>query len=157
MKISAGLMMYVLQPELRLLLAHPGGPYFRKKDDGSWTIPKGEVEMEEDLRSAAIREFSEETGIPVHDPLIDLSFIRQKSGKKVYCWAFEGEARFVDHFTSNSFELEWPPASGNTAVFPEVDRIELFTPEEARKKIMEAQIAFIDRLETYLNREVQKG
>lgn len=154
MKISAGLLMYVLQPEFRFLLAHPGGPYFKNKDEGSWTIPKGQVETEEEILSAAKREFIEETGIPVKEPLIDLSFVRQKSGKKVYCWAFEGEEKSIGNFTSNSFEMEWPPKSGKTAVFVEVDRIELFTPEEARKKIMEAQISFIDRLEVYLNKEL---
>lgn len=154
MKVSAGLLMYVLQPEFRLLLAHPGGPYFKNKDEGSWTIPKGQVELEEEIISAAKREFIEETGIQVKDPLIDLSFVRQKSGKKVYCWAFEGEEKSIENFTSNSFEMEWPPRSGKTAVFVEVDRIELFTPAEARMKIMEAQISFIDRLEAHLNKEV---
>ncbi|WP_045461306.1 NUDIX domain-containing protein [Sporocytophaga myxococcoides] len=154
MKISAGLLMYVFQPELRLLLAHPGGPFFKNKDEGSWTIPKGEVGTEEEIMSAAKREFIEETGILVKDPLIDLSFVRQKSGKKVYCWAFEGEEKSIENFTSNSFEMEWPRRSGKKAVFVEIDRIELFTPAEARKKILVAQISFIDRLKDYLNKEL---
>ncbi|GAL84404.1 hypothetical protein Rta_23850 [Sporocytophaga myxococcoides] len=137
-----------------MLLAHPGGPFFKNKDEGSWTIPKGEVGTEEEIMSAAKREFIEETGILVKDPLIDLSFVRQKSGKKVYCWAFEGEEKSIENFTSNSFEMEWPRRSGKKAVFVEIDRIELFTPAEARKKILVAQISFIDRLKDYLNKEL---
>jgi predicted NUDIX family NTP pyrophosphohydrolase len=145
-KISAGLLMYRRRPEgLEVFLAHPGGPFFRNKDDGAWSIPKGEVDGEEDLLSAAKREFEEETGLVPTSPLIALSPIKQKSGKTVHAWAFEGDcdpAKIV----SNSFELEWPPRSGKRQTFPEIDRAEFFDLATAAVKINPAQAALLDEL-----------
>src|ERR1700704_4017638 len=133
---------------LEVLLVHPGGPYFRNKDHGAWTIPKGEVAEGEDLLTRARIEFEEELGIPAPAPAswIELGSVKQKGGKTVHAWAFEGDcpAEFVA--VSNSFELEWPPRSGRMQQFPEIDRAEFFSIEEEKRKIKEAQIAFLDRL-----------
>jgi predicted NUDIX family NTP pyrophosphohydrolase len=147
MKISAGLLMYRPGPAgLEVLLAHPGGPFFRNKDAGAWTVPKGEPGPDEDLRAAAVREFGEEIGLPVAGPLLPLGEIRQAGGKVVHAWAFAGEvpAGFVP--ASNTFELEWPPRSGRRQRFAEVDRAEMFALPAAREKIMPAQLPFLDRL-----------
>ena len=149
--ISAGLLLYQRGPGgLTVLLAHPGGPFFRHKDAGAWTIPKGEPAPGEALLETARREFAEEIGLPVSEPLIGLGEVRQKGGKEVHAWAFEGAvpAGYVPR--SNSFEIEWPPRSGQRASFPEIDRAQLFSLEEARARINPAQIAFIDRLEAAL-------
>jgi predicted NUDIX family NTP pyrophosphohydrolase len=133
---------------LEVLLVHPGGPYFRNKDHGAWTIPKGEVGEGEDLLARARIEFEEELGIPAPAAAnwIELGSVKQKGGKTVHAWAFEGDcpAEFVA--VSNSFELEWPPRSGRMQQFPEIDRAEFFSIEEGRRKINEAQTAFLDRL-----------
>jgi predicted NUDIX family NTP pyrophosphohydrolase len=131
---------------IEVLLGHPGGPFFAKKDD--WSVLKGEVEAGEDLMAVARREFEEESGTPV-DPdaeMIALGEIQQKSGKVVVAWAVEGD---LDPATavSNTFELEWPPRSGRTQAFPEIDRVEWFTLEDARARIRAAQAPFLDRLE----------
>jgi predicted NUDIX family NTP pyrophosphohydrolase len=146
-KVSAGLLMYRRgERGLEVLLAHPGGPFFRDKDDGSWTIPKGLPGAGEELRAAAAREFTEEIGLPVGEPLLPLGEIKQKGGKTVHGWAFAGELPGDFVVRSNSFEMEWPPRSGRRQSFPEVDRAEMFPVEVARVKINPAQIPFLDRL-----------
>jgi predicted NUDIX family NTP pyrophosphohydrolase len=131
---------------LEVLLVHPGGPFFRNKDDGAWTIPKGEVSDGEDLRTRARIEFEEELGFPPSGDLIELGCVKQKGGKTVCAWAFEGD--LPDHFklTSNTFEIEWPPQSGRRQTFPEIDRAEFFSIAEAKQKINAAQVAFLERL-----------
>jgi predicted NUDIX family NTP pyrophosphohydrolase len=149
MQISAGLLMYrVVEREnlLEVLLVHPGGPYWRRKDDGVWTIPKGNVEPGEDLPAAAIREFTEETGLVPLEPFVSLGEIRHRSGKRVHAWAFRGTCDPVS-IRSNTFEIEWPPKSGRRAKFPEVDRADFFTMPLARQKIISAEEPFVSRLE----------
>jgi predicted NUDIX family NTP pyrophosphohydrolase len=134
---------------LEVLLGHPGGPFFAKKDD--WSVLKGEAEAGEDLQAVARREFEEESGTPIAEDaeMIELGEIRQKSGKVVVAWAVEGD---LDPATavSNTFELEWPPRSGRMQEFPEVDRVEWFTLEDARARMRAAQAPFLDRLEQAL-------
>jgi predicted NUDIX family NTP pyrophosphohydrolase len=149
MQISAGLIMYrVVEDEnlLEVLLVHPGGPYWRHKDDGVWTIPKGNVEPGEDLQAAAIREFTEETGLVPVKHFVALGEIRLRSGKRVHAWAFRGTCDPVS-IRSNSFEIEWPPKSGRREIFPEVDRAAFFTVPFARQKILPAEEPFLSRLE----------
>jgi predicted NUDIX family NTP pyrophosphohydrolase len=133
---------------LQVLLAHPGGPYFRNKDHGAWTIPKGEAAEGEDLLARARIEFAEELGIPAPASAswIGLGSVKQKGGKTVHAWAFEGDCPPDFIAVSNTFELEWPPRSGRMQQFPEVDRAEFFSLEEARKRLKEAQIPFLARL-----------
>jgi len=132
--------------QLEVLLVNPGGPYFRNKDEGAWTIPKGEVAVGEDRLTRARIEFEEELGMPAPANWIELGSVKQKGGKTVHAWAFEGD--FPGDFVaiSNTFEIEWPPRSGRMQQFPEIDRAEFFSVEEAKKKINQAQIAFLDRL-----------
>jgi len=130
---------------LEVLLAHPGGPFFQNKDEAAWTIPKGEPGPGEDLLLAAQREFEEETGITPHGPWVPLAPIRQKGGKIVHAWAFEGTCEPAA-LRSNVFLLEWPPKSGRKQEFPEIDRIEFFRLEQARRKIKAGQEALIDQL-----------
>lgn len=148
-KRSAGILLYrIVAGELQLLLVHPGGPYWAKRDLGAWTIPKGEYEDGESPRDCALRELGEELGAPPNlDPeaLIDLGAVRQKSGKVVEAWAGEGEFD-PNELRSNTFPLEWPPRSGAQRQFPEVDRAEWFDPDQAREKIIAAQAELIDRL-----------
>ncbi len=135
---------------MEVLLAHQGGPFWIKKDLGHWTIPKGEVEPGEELEAVARREFQEETGHEVGDvQLVELGQIRQKSGKVVFAWGAKGD---LDPSTavSNSFEMEWPPRSGRTQSFPEIDRVEWFDLDEARRKLKAAQVPFLDRLQPTL-------
>jgi predicted NUDIX family NTP pyrophosphohydrolase len=130
-----------------VLLGHPGGPYFAKKDDGHWSVLKGEIEPGEDPVAVAKREFREETGRDAPDgPLIELGEIRQAGGKLVTAWAVEGDLD-PKHAVSNAFEMEWPPHSGRIQEFPEIDRVEWFDLQRARSKIMPAQEPFLDRLE----------
>jgi len=147
-RTSAGILLYRRQPgRLEVLLAHPGGPFHRNRDVGDWSIPKGEPGVSEDLADAAVREFEEETGIPLPGtPRVPLGSIQQKGGKVVTAWAVEGD---LDPATSrsNEFVMEWPPASGQQASFPEIDRVEWFSADEARLRIKEAQAPFLDRLE----------
>jgi predicted NUDIX family NTP pyrophosphohydrolase len=148
-RTSAGLLMFRKSPQgLEVLLAHPGGPYFRNKDEGAWTIPKGEAAESEELLARARIEFEEELGIaaPVAANWIALGSVTQKGGKIVHAWAFEGNCPMDFVAVSNTFDLEWPPRSGRMQQFPEVDRAEFFSIEEARRKIKDAQIAFLDRL-----------
>lgn len=149
-KRSAGILLYrfagAASPEL--LLVHPGGPYWAKRDLGSWTIPKGEYEEGESAQACALRELGEELGAApslAAEALIDLGAVRQKSGKVVEAWAAEGDFDPAD-LSSNSFAMEWPPRSGKQREFPEVDRAEWFEPEPARRKILPAQTELIDRL-----------
>jgi len=147
-KQSAGVLLYKLTDGLlHLFLVHPGGPFFRKKDDGAWSIPKGEFDDGEEPLAAAQREFEEEVGKPVSGNFIKLQPIKQKSGKVVHAWAVEGD---IDHeqITSNHFEMEWPPKSGKVASFPEIDRAGWFIIDVARQKIIPGQVALIDELET---------
>lgn len=132
--------------ELEVLLVHPGGPYFQNKDDGVWTIPKGEVAEGGDLLERARIEFEEELGIGAVGEWMELGSVKQKGGKTVHAWAFAGDLEEDFKLASNTFEMEWPPRSGKLQRFPEVDRAGFFPVEEARRKINPAQIAFIDRL-----------
>ena len=129
---------------LEFFLAHPGGPFSRLKDDGYWTIPKGEPEDGEELLDVARREFEEETGIKPHGPYLGLGSIQQKGGKRVYAWGFEGEAGGA--VRSNLYQMEWPPKSGKMCDFPEVDRAEFFPLEQARIKLKETQVPLLERL-----------
>lgn len=150
MRISAGLLMYRRRGgELQVLLVHPGGPFFVHKDEGVWSIPKGEIEGDEDLLTAARREFREETGFPSQGPFLPLEPVQQPGGKLVHCWAFEGDCDPTS-LVSNTFTLEWPPRSGRRAEFPEVDRAEFFNLATARRKIHPAQVPLLDQLETAL-------
>ena len=133
---------------LEVLLVHPGGPFFSGKDAGCWSIPKGEMNPAEDALERAKIEFQEELGISpaIHGELHALGSVRQKGGKTVHAWAFEGDLPGGFELRSNTFEIEWPPYSGRKAVFPEVDQAEFFAVGVAHKKINEAQRAFLDRL-----------
>jgi len=142
--------------ELEVLLAHPGGPFFARKDDGAWTIPKGEAAPGEDLLTRAQIEFEEELGIKPSGNWIELGSIKQKGGKTVQAWAFEGDLPEPFKLKSNTFEMEWPPRSGKLKEFPEIDRAEFFTEEIARRKINPAQTPFLDRLRAALDDNQQK-
>ena len=151
-RVSAGLLMFRRKDDaLEVLLVHPGGPFFAKKDESAWTIPKGEAPTEEDLLARAQIEFEEELGIPPHGNWIELGSIKQKGGKTVYAWSFEGDLHDSFKLKSNTFELEWPPRSGQLKQFPEIDRAEFFGEEVARRKINPAQIPFLDRLRAVLD------
>ena len=151
-RVSAGLLMYrVKDNTLEVLLAHPGGPFFRNKDDGHWSIPKGEPSDEEsDLLETAKREFEEETGITPSGEFIPLGSIVQKGGKTVYGWAFESDLPKDFVHKCNSFETEWPPHSGKKMMFLEIDKVEFFTADKAKKKIKQAQVKLIENLQDYL-------
>lgn len=158
MKTSAGLLMFrrtAGAESLTVLLAHPGGPFYRNKDDGAWTLPKGELLADEEALVCARREFREETGIEPGDAtMIALGEIHQKGGKRVLAWAFEappGELELSSLPASNTFELEWPPKSGKLQTFPEVDKLGFFTLEEARVRINSAQSELLDRLVVLLS------
>jgi predicted NUDIX family NTP pyrophosphohydrolase len=134
---------------LQVLLVHPGGPFWKNKDEGAWTIPKGEVLEGEDLLATAKREFAEETGVAPAGEFLPLRSVQQKGGKTVHAWAFEGDLDTAA-IRSNTFTMEWPPRSGRRAEFPEIDRAEFFDLATARKKINSAQAALLDQLETVL-------
>lgn len=143
---SAGLLLYRRGGgRLEVLLVHPGGPFFQKRDLGCWSIPKGEFEAGEEPLEAAKREFREETGVSPAGPFAPLRPVRQRSGKTVFAWAVEGDCDPA-RIRSNVFSLEWPPRSGRLAEFPEVDRAGWFDLEEARRRIIPAQAAFLDEL-----------
>ena len=144
-KSSAGILMWKRDPALRVLLVHPGGPFWATKDLGAWSIPKGEYAEGEDALAAARREFAEELGVEPKGEVTPLGEIRQKSGKRVAAFALQGDFD-VGAVSSNTFEIEWPPRSGEAATFPEVDRAQWFTVEEARAKINPAQQELIERL-----------
>jgi predicted NUDIX family NTP pyrophosphohydrolase len=150
-RTSAGILLWRSRDSrLEVLLAHPGGPSWVNKDAGHWTIPKGEVEPGEEFIAVARREFAEETGheVPNH-PLIDLGRITQKSGKLVLGWAVEGDLD-PSAAVSNTYEMEWPPHSGVVQSFPEIDRVEWFDLDEARRRLKAAQVDFLDRLQAAL-------
>lgn len=146
-KLSAGLLLHRGAGEaLEVLLVHPGGPFWARKDEGAWSIPKGEYLAGEDPLEAARREFDEELGTsPPDGPLLDLGEVRQAGGKHVVAWALRGDLD-VDEITSNTFEMVWPPRSGQVQSFPEIDRAGWFTVEEARVKLLSGQLPFLDRL-----------
>lgn len=150
---SAGILLYRRHGgRLEVLLAHPGGPLFASRDEGHWTIPKGEPDGDTDLLRVARREFAEETGHPAPDgPPIELGTIRQKGGKIVHAWALEGD---LDPATahSNTFELDWPPRSGRRITVPEIDRVAWFEPDEARRRVKSTQIPLLERLDAALDR-----
>ena len=150
-RTSAGILLWRRREgRLEVLLGHPGGPYFAGKDADHWTVLKGEVDPGEDLLEVARREFEEETGQePPRGPAIELGDIRQKSGKRVLAWAVEGDLD-PETAVSNTFEMEWPPRSGRMQEFPEIDRVEWFDPDEARRRLKAAQVPFLDRLEAAL-------
>lgn len=150
---SAGVLAYRLGESVtEVLLAHPGGPYWAKKDEGNWSIPKGEYDDSESPEQAARREFAEETGFEVGAELIDLGVIRQPSGKLVHAFAAEKDLDAAAA-RSNLFPLEWPPHSGRIEEFPEVDRVEWFSLDAARLKILRGQAAFLDRLEDAIHQK----
>ncbi len=152
MKKSAGILAYRLINELEVFLVHPGGPFFRNKDAGVWSIPKGEYTEDEDGLAAAQREFLEETGQRLNGTFMQLEPVKQKGGKVVIAWAIKFD---VDEtkIISNSFSLEWPPRSGNYINFPEVDKAGWFTVEVAKEKIISAQTSFVEQLIAIINSE----
>lgn len=149
--VSAGLVLFRRRTDtLEVLLVHPGGPLWAKKDDGVWSIPKGRPEPDEELLAAAIREFREETGLTASGEFITLPSVKQPGGKLVHAWAVEGDCDpAMAH--SNSFSMEWPPRSGRMQSFPEVDRAEWFTLPVARQKILLGQAPLLDALEQALD------
>ena len=150
-QVSAGLLMFNESKNgLKVFLVHPGGPFFAKKEDGYWGIPKGLIEENEEILSAAKREFEEETGIKPTGRLIPLGTVIQSNNKEVNAWAFRTNNDKPIEITCNTFEMEWPPHSSKKQKFPEVDKGEFFTIEEALKKMYSAQHSFLERLEEYL-------
>jgi predicted NUDIX family NTP pyrophosphohydrolase len=150
MKRSAGILVFRKKAKnMEYLLAHPGGPFYAKKDDGSWSIPKGEYDDSEDPFEAAIREFNEETGISLNGNFMELKPVKQNGGKYIHTWAIENDAD-VSNFKSNEFELEWPPKSGKFKSYPEIDRLDWFVYDDARKKILKGQIPVLDELKNLL-------
>lgn len=146
-RISAGLLMYRFREgQLEVFLAHPGGPIFRKKDYGHWTIPKGEIQLDEELLATAKREFQEEVGLAPDGEFLPLGWIRQKGGKVVHAWAFEGDWSEAQTHVCNTFAMEWPPGSGRFQRFPEIDRVKFFRLPEARERLKDTQHPFLDRL-----------
>jgi predicted NUDIX family NTP pyrophosphohydrolase len=151
-KKSAGLLMYrIRNGALQVLLVHPGGPFWAKKDNGAWFLPKGEVAPGEDELAAAKREFEEETSLKPAGPFVALGSVKHKSGKLVTAWAFEGDCD-PSALKSNTFMLEWPPRSGKKQEFPEVDRAAFFTVESAREKIHPSEFELITRLNAILTK-----
>ena len=150
-KVSAGILLYRRVVDLEVLLVHPGGPFWKNKSDGVWSIPKGEFDPDtEDAEEAARREFAEELGRTTPSGAMEpLGEVTQKAGKRVLAWAIEGDLD-PESVVSNTFEMEWPPRSGRTASFPEVDRAEWFDLPTARTVINSAQAAFLDRLEAVI-------
>jgi predicted NUDIX family NTP pyrophosphohydrolase len=149
--ISAGLLVYRHPGKAEVLLAHPGGPYWAKKDAGAWTIPKGLVEPGDELLATAQREFTEETGFVAQGPFLPLAAVRQKSGKIVHAFAMEGDFD-PDQLVSNTFELTWPPKSGRLKSFPEVDRLGWFGHAQAMEKLLVYQQPFLVELKGILER-----
>lgn len=150
-KKSAGLLMYrIKKTGTEVLLVHPGGPFWKNKDSGAWSIPKGEYQEGQDPLEIARREFMEETGFGIEGEFIELGEVKQKGGKIVRIWAVEGDLD-ASLSKSNTFALEWPPKSGIIMEFPEVDHAKWFSPEVARKKILSSQAVFLDRLSAILH------
>jgi len=156
-KKSAGLLLFrETSGMLEVLLVHPGGPFWAKKDEGSWSIPKGEFEDGEDPLQAARREFEEETGFEARGDVIPLEPLRQPGGKVVHAWAMRKDLD-PSGFRSNTFTMEWPPRSGKKQEFPEVDRAAWFPVESARRKILKGQAGFINQLEHTLGYRSRNG
>ena len=151
-KVSAGILLYRRRDDLEVFLVHPGGPFWAKKDLGAWSLPKGELDEREDALAAAMREFTEETGLPIRGEFRSLQPHRQPSGKTIVAWAVEGDCDPAD-VRSNRFSMEWPPRSGKQREFPEVDRAAWFSIAEARRRIVAGQAAFIDQLVVLLSPE----
>ena len=152
--LSAGLLAYRKRERLEMFLVHPGGPYFRNRDSGAWSIPKGIVSADEDPLAAAFREFEEEVGVPLSGHTTALGQVRQRAGKVVRAWAIEADFE-ASVLNSNLFQMEWPPKSGRMASFPEVDRGEWFDPEAAAQKILPAQAPLLERLVEAVSDETQ--
>lgn len=145
-KLSAGILLYRIENnQLEVFLVHPGGPFWAKKDEGAWSLPKGEYEPEEDALQAAKREFKEETGFEIAGEFVELGSIKQPSGKVITAWAVQGDCD-ASAVKSNTFEMEWPPRSGKKAEFPEADRAGWFAIKEARVKILKGQAGFLEEL-----------
>ncbi len=156
-KTSAGLLMFRRKGHaFEVLLVHPGGPFFAKKDDGAWTIPKGEADPGEDLLARAQIEFEEELGIKPSGNWIELGSVKQRGGKTVYAWAFAGDLPDSFKLKSNTFEMEWPPHSGKRQNFPEIDQAAFLSEEVARRKINPAQVILLDRLRAALDDNQRK-
>jgi predicted NUDIX family NTP pyrophosphohydrolase len=155
-KSSAGLLMFRRSSELEVLLVHLGGPFWAKKDDGAWFVPKGEIEPGEEVCEAAKREFREETGFEPQGPFLPLGSVRNKSGKTVTVWAFESDCD-PTQLRSNTFRMEWPPRSGKMAEFREVDRAAFFTIAAARKKMNSVEGEFLSRLERQIKESLRAG
>jgi predicted NUDIX family NTP pyrophosphohydrolase len=155
-KQSAGILVYRMRERgLEVLIAHPGGPIFRRRDDGVWTIPKGEIEPGEEPLAAARRELAEETGYVLAGPFLPLGTVKQKSGKVVHAWACPGDVDPTE-LKSNRFDMQWPPRSGRIESFPEVDRVAYFDPEAARVKLNPAQSELVLRLVAALSSSVPR-
>ena len=151
-KLSAGVLLYrSVADDVEVLLVHPGGPYWAKRDDGAWSLPKGEYRAGEDPLEVAVREFREELGVdpPGDRPRVFLGELHQPGGKRVSAWALDGDLR-IGAVRSNTFTMEWPPGSGATREFPEVDRAGWFGLEAARRKLVPGQVGFLDRLSELL-------
>ena len=158
-KISAGLLWYRFQNTLpEVFLVHPGGPFWQKKDIGAWSVPKGELDKDEDALDAAKREMKEETGIDPEKPglrgssFLALAAVQQKSGKIVYAWAVQGDFD-ASEIDCNTFEIEWPPKSGKKKLFPEIDKGGWFTISEAKNKIIPGQLPLIEELEQFFQND----
>jgi len=146
-KKSAGLLLYrERRGSMEVFLVHPGGPFWAKKDDGAWSIPKGEFDADEDPLDAARREFQEETGFVVVGQYLPLTLVRQRGGKTVYAWAVRGDAD-ATMAKSNTFSIEWPHGSGTMREFPEIDRADWFEVGVARRKILKSQLPFLEQIE----------
>lgn len=142
---SAGILLYRMRPDIEVLLVHPGGPFWRNKDLGAWSIPKGEYADGQDAEAEARREFAEELGLEVTGPLTALGDVKQRGGKSVTAFAIELDID-TRNIRSNTFELEWPPRSGKRQSFPEIDRVEFFVLDEAARKINAGQRPLLERL-----------
>jgi predicted NUDIX family NTP pyrophosphohydrolase len=155
-KRSAGILVHRASPHgVEVLLVHPGGPFWVRKDDGAWFVPKGEINADEEPLAAAYREFEEELGFaaPAGEPL-DLGTVKNKGGKVIHCWALSGDCDLAA-FRSNTFRLEWPPRSGVEREFPEVDRAQYFSVEQAQSKMHPAELPLVERLLAHLARADQ--
>jgi predicted NUDIX family NTP pyrophosphohydrolase len=155
-KTSAGLLLFRDGGHgLEILLVHPGGPFWAKKDAGAWFVPKGELNQGEEPLDCAKREFLEETGFAPQGPFLPLGSVQQKSGKTIHAWAVRGDFDPAK-LRSNTFELEWPPRSGKLAQFPEVDRAAFFTEAEARERMHPAEFPFVERLRKLIDDDTRK-
>ncbi len=152
MKKSAGILVYkYVDQEIHFLLLHPGGPFWKSKDIGAWTIPKGEIENGDDPFQTALKEFEEETGTSITGNFIQLNPIKQKGAKTIFAWAVEGDFN-CETFHSNTFDMEWPPKSGQLKKFPEIDKAEWYDLETSKMKINPAQFALITEVLTILKK-----